>query len=198
MKKKAGYIDLYTRDISTKKWPSDVNFLIAFWGAILFFTVFLIIYGIVIGEYFTQLAENRSLTSQYKSLSLKDKQLLELSLKLRDLNIKSRALTSTIKSLEKLFHQKIKWIEFLDTFSGYLNDNVWINSLSIDPVMPDRRFLYVQVQGGAISLKDLNRFVENVERENQSVKVSFKVVDKKGVLYYSFGLNFTFDTKRIK
>jgi len=198
MKKNAGFVNLYSKDLSTKKWPENIHFLIAFWGSVFLIVLFLIIYGFALSDYFEQSAKNKNLLAEYNELSVKDKELLKLSVKLRELNIKSKALTDTIKSLNSLFTGKVYWTKFIEIFSSYLNDNVWINSLSIDKMGRDKKLVYVQVQGGAISLKDLNRFVEKVEKDNKNVKVSFKVVDKDGVVYYSFGMNFTFNTENLK
>ncbi|BBB32845.1 hypothetical protein TTHT_1331 [Thermotomaculum hydrothermale] len=195
---KRDYINLYSKDLSTKKWPSDRNFLITFWGSAIIIFFFLIYYGVSLTSYFQEYKKNKELSAEYKELSLKDKELLALSVKLKELNIKSNALNKTIFNLNKLFQKKIKWSKFLEIFSGYLNDNVWANSMSVDLLGKDNRFLYVQVQGGAISLKDLNDFVSNVEKDNKNVKVSFKVIDKNGVMFYSFGINFTFDTEKLK
>ncbi len=195
---KRDYINLYSKDLSSKKWPSDINFLIAFWGSVFLIMVFLIYYGSTLVDYFKEYNKNLLLNSEYKVLSVKDKELLDLSVKLRDLNVKSKAINNTIKQLNRLFKDKVKWSRFLEIFSGYLNDKVWINSLNVDLMTKNNNFLYVQVQGGAISLKDLNKFIENVEKENKNIKVSFKVIDKKGVMFYSFGVNFTFDLERLK
>ncbi len=198
MKKNAGFVNLYSKDLSTKKWPEDTNFLIAFWGSVFLVLILLLFYGFALTDYFKESKKNKLLISEYKELSVKDKELLSLSVKLRNLNIKSKALTDTIKSLNTLFSGKVYWTKFIEIFSSYVNNNVWINSLSIDKMSRNKKLVYVQVQGGAISLKDLNKFVENVEKDNKNVKVSFKVIDKKGVVYYSFGMNFTFDTENLK
>ncbi len=195
---KRDYINLYSKDLSSKKWPGDINFLITFWGSVILITFFLIYYGVALVSYFSEYNKNRELTSEFQTLSLKDKELMALSLKLKELNMRSKAIDQTISSLNKLFGQKMQWSKFLDIFSSYLNDNVWVDSLNVDLMSKDNKYLYVQVQGGAISLKDLNRFVEQVEKNNKNVKVSFKVIDKKGVIFYSYGLNFTFDTERLK
>ena len=195
---KRDYINLYSKDLSSRKWPSDINFLITFWGSVVLIAIFLIYYGVSLVGYFGEYNKNRKLTSEFQALSLKDKELMALSFQLRELNMKSKAINKTISNLSKLFNQKVKWSKFLNVFSSYLNDNVWIDSLNVDLMSKDNKYLYIQVQGGAISLKDLNRFVEQVEKDNKNVKVSFKVIDKKGVVFYSFGLNFTFDTERLK
>ena len=192
------YVNLYTKDLSSKKWPSDINFLIAFWGSVVLIAFFLVYYGVILTGYFKEYNRNKELTAEFKTLSVKDKELMSLSVKLRELNMKSKAINNTISNLNTLFQQKVKWSRFLEIFSGYLNDNVWIDSLNIDLMGKDNKFLYVQLQGGAISLKDLNDFVEKVENDNKNVKISFKVIDRKGVMFYSFGLNFAFDMERLK
>ncbi len=192
------YVNLYTKDLSSKKWPSDINFLIAFWGSVVLIAFFLVYYGVTLTGYFKEYNRNKELTAEFKTLSVKDKELMSLSVKLRELNMKSKAINNTISNLNTLFQQKVKWSRFLEIFSGYLNDNVWIDSLNIDLMGKDNKFLYVQLQGGAISLKDLNDFVEKVENDNKNVKISFKVIDRKGVMFYSFGLNFAFDMERLK
>ncbi len=192
------YVNLYTKDLSSKKWPSDINFLIAFWGSVVLIAFFLVYYGVTLTGYFKEYNRNKELTAEFKTLSVKDKELMSLSVKLRELNMKSKAINNTISNLNTLFQQKVKWSRFLEIFSGYLNDNVWIDSLNIDLMSKDNKFLYVQLQGGAISLKDLNDFVEKVENDNKNVKISFKVIDRKGVMFYSFGLNFAFDMERLK
>ncbi len=196
--RKKDYINLYSKDLSSKKWPSDVNFLVTFWGSAILLSIFLVYYGVSLVNYFSEYNRNKELTSEFQTLSLKDKELMALSLKLKELNVKSKAINKTISDLNNLFKQKVAWSKFLEIFSSYLNDNVWVDSLNVDLMSKDNKFLYVQVQGGAISLKDLNRFVEQVEKDNKNVKVSFKVIDKKGVLFYSYGLNFTFEIKRLK
>ncbi len=192
------YVNLYTKDLSTKRWPSDINFLIAFWGSIVLLLFFLVFYGMTLIDYYKESNKNKSLVSEYQDLSVKDKELMALSVRLRELNIKSKAISETISNLNSLFQKKVKWTKFIETFSGYLNDNVWIDSLNVDLVGDNNNFLYIQVQGGAISLKDLNNFVESVENENKNVKISFKVIDKKGIMFYSFGMNFTFPLERLK
>ncbi len=193
-----GYVNLYTKDLSTKRWPSDINFLIAFWGSIVLLLFFLVYYGTTLIDYYKESNKNKSLVSEYQDLSVKDKELMALSVKLRELNIKSKAISETISNLNSLFQKKVKWSKFIEIFSGYLNDNVWIDSLNVDLIGDNNNFLYIQVQGGAISLKDLNNFVESVENENKNVKISFKVIDKKGIMFYSFGMNFTFPLERLK
>lgn len=192
------YINLYSKDLSSKKWPSDINFLITFWGSAILIIFFLIYYGITLVGYFSEYNKNKELTSEFQALSIKDKELMALSLKLKELNMKSKAINKTISDLNSLFNKKVKWSKFLEIFSGYLNDNVWVDSLNIDVISKDNKFLYIQVQGGAVTLKDLNKFVDRVERDNKNVKVSFKVIDKKGIMFYSYGLNFTFDMERLK
>ncbi len=192
------YINLYSKDLSSKKWPSDINFLITFWGSAILIIFFLIYYGITLVGYFSEYNKNKELTSEFQTLSIKDKELMALSLKLKELNMKSKAINKTISDLNSLFNKKVKWSKFLEIFSGYLNDNVWVDSLNIDVISKDNKFLYIQVQGGAVTLKDLNKFVDRVERDNKNVKVSFKVIDKKGIMFYSYGLNFTFDMERLK
>lgn len=195
---KRDFVNLYSKDLSSKKWPSDINFLIAFWGSLILITVFTIYYGIAIGNYFKESNKNKRLSAELNLLSLKDKELINFSFKLKELNIRSKAIKETVHSLDSLFQQKIYWSKFLKLFSNYLNDNVWLNSLNVDFMDNQGKYLYVQIQGGAISLKDLNQFLEKIEKNNGNVKVSFKVIDNKGVLFYSFGINFVIDTKRLK
>ncbi len=196
--KEKRFINLYSKDLTTKKWPSDKNFLITFWGSLALIVGFVIYYGYNVSVYVREYHKNKELSEKYNVLNLKDKELAVLSYKLRDINEQSKALSLTVKELDKLFSKKIKWTEFLKDFSSKLNEHVWIDRLTVAPVGDAVNLLYVQIQGGAISLKDLNRFVEEIEKAHKNVKVSFKVVQNKGVTFYSFAMNFTWNRELSK
>jgi len=188
------YIDLYSKDLSSKRWPENFYFNILWTGSVAIVFLYLIL--LVANFIGFQLVKNRNikLAEEKQSLVLKEQSFNRMVSDLMRLRGDKKALSDISNTIEGLTKNNIKWSILLKKIGKVMNDNVWIDSFATD-VVPGSIFnADIHLSGGGLSLDNLNKFIKNLEHEFGDVKVSLKINkdDKLDFQYYSFSLTFLY------
>ena len=184
------HINLFSRDLTSRKLPENFYFNLLVLGSVTLLAVFLTVLAVVFVQYQMARHNNRTLDEKLQTLRIKDRQMMELTATLARLKKDNEALLDSVKTVTALMDRRYKWTGLVTEIAGLMNNEVWLDNISADLVSgPGPKTVSVSMDGGALTLADLNRFVHQLEKRYRNVKVALKLVDSEGLKYYTFSIN---------
>lgn len=188
------YIDLYSKDLSSKRWPENFYLNIFLLGSLaITFVYLLIVIGNLLGMQFLSSGNKKYMVEKQK-LIVKEQEFNKMVSEMSRLRGDKKALTDILQTVEGLSSENLKWSVLLNDTSNLMNENVWIDSFSTNVIPGGILYADIHITGGGLTLESLNGFVKSLEGKYGDIKVSFKANkdEKLNFQYYSFSLTFLY------
>jgi len=181
------HINLFTKDLNPRRLPENFYFNLLMIGSGILLTVFLAVFIVQGVRYQLAARKNHSLNTELNQLRLRDQQLMQLSAELTRLKGDNDALLDSVRTVDGLLQRKYAWSGLLDDLAALMDDTVWLDRIAAHqaPGQP-ARILNLSLDGGGLTLADINRFVHRLESKYQHVKVAVKLAETDGNRYYTF------------
>lgn len=184
------HINLFTRDLTSRKLPENFYFNLLVLGSTTLLAVFLTVLTVVFIQYQLARHHNDSLNEDLKTLRIKDRQLMELTAAVARLKKDNEALLDSVRTVSSLMDRQYRWTGLIDEITGLMHAEVWLDSFNADLVSgPGPQTVSVSLDGGAMTLDDVNRFVHKLEDRFLNIKVALKLVETDDLKYYTFSIN---------
>lgn len=184
------HINLFTRDLTSRKLPENFYFNLLVLGSATLLAVFLTVLTVVFIQYQLARHHNDSLNEDLKTLRIKDRQLMELTAAVARLKKDNEALLDSVRTVSSLMDRQYRWTGLIDEIAGLMHAEVWLDSFNADLVSgPGPQTVSVSLDGGAMTLDDVNRFVHKLEDRFLNIKVALKLVETDDLKYYTFSIN---------
>ena len=184
------HINLFTKDLTSRKLPENFYFNLLVLGSATLLAVFLTVLTVVFVQYQLARHHNGSLNEELETLRIKDRQLMELTATVAKLKKNNEALLASVHTVSSLMDRQYRWTELIEHIAGLMNTEVWLDSFNADMVSgPGPRTLSVSLDGGAMTLDDVNRFVHKLESRFLNIKVALQLVETDDLKYYTFSIN---------
>ncbi len=191
------HFNLFTKDLSQKKLPENFYFNMMIIGNALLLVLFTIVLAVVGTRYAVVSHKHSILAKELNILHEKDRQLMNLSIRVARLKSDNDALISSIRTVSGLFDRRTDWTAILEKISEQMDAGIWLDNFT-GKSFPDSRggIISLALDGGAISLKSLNRFVERLEKKFGNVKVNIKAAENESTRYYTFSITMLWTEKK--
>ncbi|NOZ12889.1 MAG: hypothetical protein GXO69_04475 [Acidobacteria bacterium] len=191
------HFNLFSKDLSQKKLPENFYFNMMMIGSMLLLILFAIVLAIVGTRYAVVSHKHRMLTKELNILHEKDRQLMNLSIRVARLKSDNDALAGSIRTVSSLFDRKTGWTAILEKVSAQMEAGVWLDNFT-GKSFPDSQgeTVSLALDGGAISIKTLNRFVGRLEKNFGNVKVNIKAAENEDTRYYTFSVTLLWKEKK--
>ncbi len=188
------YIDLYTKDLSSKRWPENFFFNILILGSLSLVAIYLIVIVVNVAEIGILSRSNTKLKSEKQQLLVKEQEFNKMVSEIARLRGDKKALTDILHTIEGLSKGNTKWSSFVTKLTKTMNSDVWIDSFATDKLPGNTLVADISISGGGLTLESVNDFVNKLEKEFGDVRISLKVYKDNdlNLQYYSFSLTFLF------
>jgi Tfp pilus assembly protein PilN len=188
------YIDLYTKDLSSKRWPENFFFNILLLGSI----SVIVIYFVVVSANLVKIGilsnNNSKLTAEKKQLLAKEEEFNRIVSEIARLRGDKKALTDILQTIEGLSTGNAKWSDFVKKLAITMNSDIWIDSFATDKLPGKMLVADISISGGGLTLESINKFVNNLEKEFGDVRISLKASKDSdlNLKFYTFSLTFLY------
>ncbi len=184
------HFNLFSKDLSQKKMPENFFFNLMMIGSTILLVLFAIVFAVAGTRYIVVSHKHNVLTEKLEDLRQKDRQLMNLSVQMTRLKSDNEALAGSILTVSSLFDRKTSWTTILANVSDLMDQGLWLDNFT-GKSFPDNRgqAISLSLDGGATSLKTLNRFVGRLEKNFGNLKVNIKAAETGEVRYYTFSIS---------
>jgi len=191
------HFNLFSKDLSQKKLPENFYFNMMMIGSTLLLLLSVIVFAVVGTRYAVVSHKHKMLSKKLEVLHQKDKQLMNLSVQVARLKSDNDALAGSIRTVSSLFDRKTSWTTILGNISELMDRGLWLDNFS-GKSSPDSqgRVISLSMDGGTMSLKVLNRFLDRLEKRFGNIKVSVKAAENDEVRYYTFSITMLWTEER--